>query len=65
MFSTGHAGRLTCNNSLLHEFSNSNDDGNNVIALHHTTLIKEGTFQSLVLQTQEGVELVLVQPLDH
>lgn len=45
----------------------SNDDnGNNkLIALRHTTLIREGTFRNLVLQIQEGVELVLVPPLDR
>lgn len=38
---------------------------NGLVALGHTTLIKEGTFQTLVLQTPGGVGSGLAPPPDH
>jgi hypothetical protein len=58
MFRTGHTGRQA---SDIFCPGIASDE----IALHHTTLIKEGTFQSQVLQTPEGVESGLVPPPDH
>lgn len=51
---------------LLKDLSNSNDEDKcDLIAPYHTTLIKEGTFQNLVLQTPEEVESGLVLPPGH
>lgn len=61
-------GRLKPDHFVLREtlsLKRQDSEKNGLVALGHTTLIKEGTFQTLVLQTPGGVGWELVPPPDR